>query len=217
MKYLVIIIFFSNFSFSQTIVQIDSVAKVMCNNFSKYKEIKNDTLRLNTIYEKELHPYLETLEESKAESIAKKIYFRLQRNCLKFRELLDRLDPPKEETKRRFEKPKSNASIAELLEFKKTKNFTYFEVDGQITNVNIDDNLWIDNFSDGTYSKLTYSWISENEFLLVFLDSNNETRANFSVVGDKLIYSILSKGYNHYVMSVNIFGQDIFEEFKLYF
>lgn len=219
MKYILLVFafFISIYSFSQTIVQIDSIANVMCSNLIKYNEIKNDTLKLNTLYEKELYPYLGTLKESKVETIGQRIYYRLQRNCVEFRELLDRLDPPNEETKRMVEKPKSNISKKDLMDFKKTKDFTYSEVDGSITSVHIGNDLWIDNFSDGTYSKLTYNWINEYEFELIFIESNNETRANFSIEGDKLIYSILDKQKSYYVMSVNIFGQQIYEEFKLYF
>jgi len=214
---LVFIFLFSSLSFSQTIVQIDSVAKVMCDNLPKYKEIKNDPLKLNTLYEKELYPYLGTLEESKAQEVGKKIYYRLQRNCFRFRELLDRLNPPVGETERSLEKPKPDITDDDLIKFKKTKAFMYTEVDGQVTNVTLQDGLWVDNFADGTYSKLIYKWINKNEFELVFIESNNETRANFSVKGDRLVYSILFKKPDHYILSVNIFGQNVYEEFKLFY
>ncbi len=76
---------------------------------------------------------------------------------------------------------------------------------------------WTDFFSDKTFSKLTYDWISETEFELVFIESNNETRSNFSVKGDKYIYQVLTKENNFYLMTVNIPGQDTFEKFKLYY
>ncbi len=79
------------------------------------------------------------------------------------------------------------------------------------------DGNWQDSFSNGTFSKLTYNWVNESEFELVFIESNNETRGNFSVKGDKYIYQVLSKEDVFYSMSVNIPGQSTFEKFKMYY
>jgi hypothetical protein len=46
-------------------------------------------------------------------------------------------------------------------------------------------------------------------------ESNNETMSNFSIKGDKYIYQILSKENGFYLMTVNIPGQETFEEFKM--
>ena len=76
---------------------------------------------------------------------------------------------------------------------------------------------WTDSFSNNSLSKLTYNWINETEFELLFLESDNETRSNFSVKGDKYIYQILSKENGFYLMTVNIPGQETFEKFKMYY
>ena len=79
------------------------------------------------------------------------------------------------------------------------------------------DNKWTDTFTNNTYSKLTYKWLSDDEFQLTFIESNNETRSNFSFEGDKFNYIVLDIKDDHYLVSVNIEGQNIYEEFKLFF
>lgn len=213
---LILLIGISNISFSQTIVEVDSVSNVMC-NYLKKLEIKNDTLKIKNLYEKQLYPYLRTIEQSQTQKIGQKVYYRLQRNCVEFRDLLDKLDPPKEAVTRITEKLKPQISKKELKEFKKQIDFYYYEVAGDTTHVKMEKGNWTDLFTNKTFSKLTYNWINETEFELVFIESNNETRSNFSVKGDKFIYQILSKEDEFYLMTVNIPGQKTFEKFKLYY
>ncbi len=190
--------------------EIDSVSYEMC-GYLKNLEIKNDTLKINTLYEKQLYPYLAKFEQSQAEKIGKQVYYRLQRNCVEFRNLLERLEPPKEAVTRITEKPKPEISKKQL------KEFYYFENAGDTTRVKMEKGKWTDSFSDNTTSNLTYNWINETEFELVFMESNNETRSNSSVKGDKYIYQILSKEDGYYQMTLNIPGQETFEKFKMYY
>ena len=213
---IILLIGISNIAFSQTMKEIDSVSKVMC-NYLKQSDIKNDTLKINSLYQTQLYSYLGKVEESKAEKVAEQVYYRLQKNCVEFRELLDRLDPPKEPVDRIIEKPKPQISKKEINEFKKQRDFYYFEVAGDTTKVVMEKGNWIDSFSNKTFSKLTYNWINETEFELVYETSNNETRSNFSLKGDKYIYQVLAKEKTYYLMTVNISGEKIFEKFKLYY
>ena len=215
-KVFIILLFVTNLSFSQTIVEIDSVSVEMC-EFLKNMEVKNDTLKINLLYEEQLYPYLQQINQSKIEKVGQQVYYRLQRNCVEFRELLDKLDPPKEAPVRLTEKPKSEISQNELKSFKERENFYYFEVSGDTTRVSMKKGIWKDLFTDETFSKLTYNWSSNKEFELVFVESNNETRSNFSVKGDKYVYQVLSKEDGFYVVSVNIPGQEIYEKIKLYY
>tara|TARA_R110002073_G_scaffold313380_2_gene485268 strand:+ start:39029 stop:39685 length:657 start_codon:yes stop_codon:yes gene_type:complete len=213
---LILIIGISNSIFSQSITEIDSVSNSMC-NYLKKLEIKNDTLKINTLYEKNFYPYLGKFEQSKAQKVGRQVYYRLQRDCVEFRNLLDRLEPPKEVVARIVEKPKPEISKNQLKEFKNRKEFHYFEVAGDTTKVLMENGVWTDSFSDKTFSKLKYNWINETEFELVFIESNNETRSNFSIKGDKYIYQVLSKKDGFYYMSFNIPGQKTFETFKMYY
>ena len=213
---IILLIGISNITFSQTIIEIDSVSNVMC-IYLKNLTIKNDTLKINSLYNNQLYPYLEKVKQTKAQKIGQQVYYRLQRNCVEFRELLDRLDPPKEAVIRITKKPKSKITKKQLKDFKNQKEFYYFEASGQKTKAIMKNKIWKDLFSDNTYSILTYNWISKTEFELTFIESNNESRANFSVNGDKYIYQVLSKESNFYLMSLKIPSHKTYEKFKIYY
>jgi len=212
-----LLLFISNFTFSQTPKEIDSVSMELCDYLKTLSNIKNDTLKITTLYQDKLYPYLGTFEESKIDAAGQRVYYRLQRNCVGFRELLDRLEPPKEKIVRITTKPVTKQNKKQLAEFKKRTQFKYKEFDGSDTYVEMKDNKWTDTFTNNTYSKLTYKWLSDDEFQLTFIESNNETRSNFSFEGDKFNYIVLDIKDDHYLVSVNIEGQNIYEEFKLFF
>nr|WP_299385058.1 hypothetical protein [Allomuricauda sp.] len=202
--------------YPQSITEIDSVSYVMCDYLQKL-EIENDTVKINTLYEKQLFPYLRNFDQSNAQQVGQQVFYRLQRNCLEFLNLLDRLEPPKEAVDRVTEKPIPEISKDELRDFKEQKEFYYYEVSGDTTKVLMDNGKWIDSFSDGTYSRLSYNWLKENEFELIFIESDNETRSNFSVKGDTYRYQVLSKDENFYNLSLYIPGQTTYVKFKMYF
>lgn len=201
---------------AQTIQEIDSVSFLMC-DFIRANQGGEDRTVLDRIYEEQLYPYAQKQGASNADRVSKQLYFRLQRNCVEFRNLLDRLEPPKEANTRLSEKPTSEISKKDIREFKKREEFFYFEVLGDTTQVSIKEGIWQDTFQDGTYSRLKYDWISDSEFGLQFIVSNNETRANFSVEGDLYVYQLLSKEKGYYMLSVNIPGQEVYEIFRLYY
>ncbi|PQB06754.1 hypothetical protein BST83_05990 [Polaribacter filamentus] len=51
---IILLIGISYTGFSQTMTEIDAVSYVMC----EYLKIENDTLKINSLYEKQLYPYL---------------------------------------------------------------------------------------------------------------------------------------------------------------
>ena len=218
MKKILFFLLFGYYStaISQTISEIDSVSYVMC-DFLENSEIENDTLKINALFEQQFHSYLSTIEQSKVQKTGEQMYFRLQRNCVAFRSLLDRLDPPTEKVTRVTEKPISKISKKELKEFKKQKEFYYFEVAGDTTTVVMKNGKWTDYFTDNTVSNLAYNWINATEFELIFIESNNVTRANFIVKGDKYLYQVISKSDGFYTVSVAIPGQNVYEDIKLYY
>ncbi len=213
---LLILIGYSSLTFSQTIKQIDSVSFAMC-DYLKQLEIPNDTLKLRTLYTDQFYPYLANSDSTVVDKVGQQLYYRLQRNCVDFRDLLDGIFPPKEASVRMTEKPTSEISRKDLKAFKKQENFYYFEVSGDTTQATMKDGFWIDSFADGTYSKLTYHWTDNTEFEMIFVESNNESRSNFSVKDDKLTYQVLAKEDDYYLMSVNIPGQATYEKFKVYY
>lgn len=218
MKKLLIIflIVVTNFTFSQTIEEVDSVSYIMC-NFLENVDISNDTLKINSLYEEQMTPFLSTVEEENKSKVSTQLWYRLQKNCVEFRNLLDRLDPPKGDHTRSAKQPKSKISKKDLQNFKDLNEFYYFEASGEKTKVIAVDGIWLDLFSDSTYSKLTYNWISKTEFELVFIESDNESRSNFSIKGDMYLYKVLSKENQYYLISISFPEQNVFETLKLYY
>jgi len=201
---------------AQDMLEIDSVSYVMC-DYLKTLTVEDDTLKINMLFEKKLYPYLGLLQKSKAQKAGEQIYYRLQRNCEEFRYLLNRLNPSKEATLQITEKPISEISKKQLKKFKDQKQFYYFEVSGDTTKVLMENGYWIDSFPHNTFSRMSYHWINDTEFKLVYLESNNEIRSNISMKGDTYIYQVLSKKNGFYLMSITIPGQETFQKFKIYY
>ncbi len=206
----------SAFAKAQTMKQIDSVATMMCDHLKDLK-IANDTARIEYLYQSQLYPYLETVERSNMQSTGSRIYYRMQRNCTAFSELLDRLEPPKEAVERLVVKPVPTITKAETETFKNRGEFFYYEVNGDTTTVTMKNNKWQDNFTNGTVSKLDYKWLNDTEFELAFIESNNEGRMLFSLVGDRYVYQLLAVREGYYEMTVHIPGQQVYSKFRLYY
>ncbi|MBZ9730547.1 hypothetical protein LB467_12705 [Salegentibacter sp. JZCK2] len=205
----------SFFGKAQTHREIDSLSFRMC-DLLKLQEVENDSLKVEMVFEETFYPYLGNISPEKIDKVFNQVYFRFQRNCPAFRAILNQMYPPKDEVTFQKTEPESEITIRELSDFKKQEKFSYKEVDGNITKVEIKDGYWVDHFSDETFSKLSLEWMSDKEFQLTFIDSNNLTRSNFSFPGDKLNYKIIAKKEGYYLVSVNIEGQKEYEIFKLY-
>jgi hypothetical protein len=184
----------------------------------KTRDVNNDTVRYNNLIDNHIDQYLNTLDSKNVNRVGQTLYYRLQRNCLDFIEILDRLDPAKEdEIKRITVKPNSTISNKDLAKFKKINRFFYYEVNGDATNVSMSNGVWEDAFKDKTTSNLVYKWTSDTDFVLTFVKSNNELRKSFSVPGDEFLYSVISKGKNYFVLTVKIPTHNKYAEIKLYY
>ena len=207
--------------FAQNIAQIDSVSSSICQYMDEMDEIENDSLKMKMILNNRIIPYLETftntLQVSEINAIGDRLYFRTQRNCIEFSDLLLRLAPPKESRAEIKVKPTSELSKKELKSFKKKKEFYYFEPNGDKTNVSMKKGVWTDLFKDETYSKLTYQWTEYADFELVFVKSNNQSRANYSIKGDIYLCTVISKESSYYMVSIKTLEDDTYSLFKLYF
>jgi len=201
---------------SQTQIQIDSISNELCKTFVDNEHLV-DSINVSISYSKHLFPYLEKFPKDKREDIGMNIYFRLQRNCKTFLDILNRDDPPKGDWETITEKPSSDLNKSDCELFLEHSEFKYYEGNGDIVRVTIKDGFWIDHFLDGTFSKLKFKWINECEFEIEFIESSNYTRNNFSKPGDKYIYQLLSKLENYYDLSVEIPNSDNFLRFKLYY
>ena len=210
-------IFFATFLIAQNLSdKSDEMIDKMCSDF-KSTENLNDSLRIGSLNEKFIFPYLNQFPESERESKIDFIYFRFQKRCEYFRDYLQKVDPPKDDNWVRLtEKPKITVSENEIKEFKAHKDFYYFEYAGEKTLVKTDKKYWTETFSDNTNSKLFFKWVDKNEFELEFIESTNNTRKNFSKKGDKYVYKIINKENGYYWILCEIPGQSEILKFKLF-
>jgi hypothetical protein len=200
----------------QTQEQKDSLVSQICTVLIETKN-QPDSLRVQLAYEKHLYPFLARFREDQIDEIAMSIYYRLQRNCIEFKDILNRADPPKGDWESIGEKPLSILTRKECKRFLAHKNYWYLESSGDTVNLTIDNGFWTDRFKDGTYSKLRLSWTSDCEFEIEFIESNNDIRKNFSKPGDRYRYQIVDKKSGYYDMSVEITGTDRHLLFKIYY
>lgn len=197
-----ILLTISSLTFAQTEKQTDSLISVMCEFLQT--NTSTDSISLILVYGKHLFPFVERFDENEREKITEKIYYRFQRNCRDFSDLLDRLSPPNGYWEKVVDKPKSRLTKKQCQDFLKHRRFMYPDFNGDTVNLIIDKGLWTDNFKDGTYSKLRFKWINDCEFEIEFIESNNPVQSQFSKKGDKYLYQIIEKKDNYYLMSVQV-------------
>ncbi|MPS73727.1 MAG: hypothetical protein E2590_11345 [Chryseobacterium sp.] len=214
---IILFLFISAFSFAQNDSDsVDKLTNEMCLSF-KNNESLSDSLRITILNEKFIFPYLSQFPETEQEPLVDKLYFRFQKNCKEFVDYLYRIDPPKKDDWIKLDtRPDIKITKKELDFLKRKQNFYYFEWDGEKTTVKITNKYWTETFSDGTYSKLYFRWLASNQFELEFIESNNNGRKNFSKLGDKYVYEIVSKENDHYWILVTISGQSELFMFKLF-
>lgn len=193
----------------------DQMIDKICSDL-KQNESMSDSLKIKNISQKFIHPYLAQFSDSERQEKFNHLYFRLQNRCQSFKDYLQRIDPIKSDNWARLNTlPDITVSESEIKNFKNSSKFYYLEYDGdQKTIVKTDKNFWIETFTDGTYSKLSYKWISKNKFELEFIESNNNGRKNFSKKGDRYIYQIINKENNFYWILVETSDEII--KFKLF-
>lgn len=211
------IIFNINVLHSQSIQQIDSISKRMCESISGLKEYKDD-VKITMLFQKHLPIFFLNLNissQSMADSISTRIYYRLQKNCDSFRNILTELEINKSDWIKIDEKPKSIVSSKDFAKFVKQSKFYYKEYNGKIVNVIISENIWTETFEDNTTSILEFKKKSDYEFELIFIKSTNSMRSNLSIKGDKYNYGIYK--IDNGVYSVWILNNDkTYSGFKLY-
>ncbi|RLJ34064.1 hypothetical protein CLU97_3557 [Chryseobacterium sp. 7] len=206
----------STFLYAQNLSDTtDQMIDKMCLDLKK-NETLSDSLKIESINQKFILPYLAQFPDSEHEDKFNHIYFRLQKRCQHFKEFLQRTDPIKNDSWIRLDtRPNITISESEINNFKNNNQFYYLEYDGgEKIIVKTDKNFWIETFVDGTNSKLHYKWIGKNKFELEFIESNNTIRKNFSKKGDRYIYQIINKEDNFYWILVESPNEIV--KFKLF-
>lgn len=200
----------------QNIKQIDSLTTEMCKSLSVINDMSNKE-KIESVFQTHLSNYFESIKvstQAEADTINTRVYYRLQKNCTVFSEILNKLEENKSDWKTLNEKPSSKIKSIDYKSFLEGGNFFYKEYNGDIVNVLISNNSWTETFRDGTISKLFFIPKSGTEFDLKFIESNNETRKNLSVKGDLYNYGIYGKESDGLLVWINSNNQYL--SFKLY-
>jgi hypothetical protein len=200
--------------FSQSVE--DKLIDDLCLDIKKAKNLSNEEKLIQI--DQRLIPYLSNFEENEIEEKFDYIFIRLQKVCEEFSSLIQEIQPPNvaDNWVKLSEYPTIEISEEELDEFKKHSLYYYYEYDGAITNVTITDNLWTDNFVDGTFSKLKFRWVSKTKFEIEFIESDNNIRKNLSKPGEKYYYQIINRENNYYWLLLEIPESNELWKFKFY-
>lgn len=207
-----ILIFCFNLSPAQSIKSVDSLNIEICKSLVQNKDLNNE-IRVNTINNSHITPYLTKLKDS---IVQKKtfelIFYRLQKNCNEFVALFP--NKAKESSwSMQNEEPLEKISKERCNHFDKISKYYYFENDGNKVEVTLSDNLWIEKFSDNTFSKLHYRKKGNCQFELEFIESNNISRGNLSIKGDKYLYKLYDEENETY--SVYTKNAETYYTFKI--
>ena len=208
----------SSITFAQTENQTDSLISVMCKSLQNNKQL-TDSARLLLVYGKHLFPFVDQYDKVSREKITEMIFYRFQRGCGDFSDLLTRLNPPDDywDYWEKIEaKPKTTLIKSSCKDFVRHK-FIYPDSKGDTVNMVIEKGYWIDNYRDGTYSKLKFSWIDDCEFEIEFIESTNSVQTQFSKKGDKYRYLVIDKKEKYYLVSVESVGTDGYHLTYLFF
>jgi len=197
----------------------DLLVTSICNSFENDDSIEPDSTKVSRIFRMHLLPYLQDISQDSATALANFIYIRLQRDCVSFKDISDRLNSASKKGDWRDvdKEPESEISKADFDDFFKVQHLKYLEPNGDTVNAHFTDSTWEDHFKNGTYSRLSLSKLHQNEFVIAFIESNNTIRMNLSKPGDKYRYRILKKEKGYYSMFVQAVGSKIKLLFKLYF
>ncbi|WP_316633021.1 hypothetical protein [uncultured Flavobacterium sp.] len=212
-KYLLVaLLLYINLSRSQSIKSVDSLNMEICKSLAQNKALNNE-IRINTINNSHITPYLAKFKDSLVQrEVFEQIFFRLQKNCNEFVALFPNKHPESSWSMQN-EKPLDKISKEECNHFDKISKYYYIENDGNKVEVTLSDDLWIEKFSDGTFSKLTFRKKGSCEFELEFIESNNISRKNLSIKGDKYLYKLYDEENETY--SVYTQNKETYYTFKI--
>ena len=203
---------YSSFSISQNIKAVDSLNTEICNSLIQNKNLQTE-IRINTINNAHITPYLSKFKDSIVQKeIFAQIFYRLQKDCNEFVALFPNKSSESTWTMEN-EKPKTKITKEKCNHFSKISRYYYIENDGNKVEVTLDGGLWIEKFSDDTFSKLFYRKKSNCDFELEFIESNNISRKNFSIKGDKYLYTLYDEENETY--SVYTQNKETYYTFKI--
>jgi hypothetical protein len=200
MKYIILLALMLSFSVrAQTDSQIDALTTEMCKTLAEAKGA--DSVRVFYTLQQHLPEFLDKYEivtEEAYNAVYEKIFFRFQKNCRVFIDMLAKSYEPQGDWQRHDVKPKGKLAKKACREISSVKNFYYLDNDGSHVTVTIDKGQWTEVFADGSYSKLNFKWTGDCEFEIEFIESDNYGRKNYSSKGDTYKYGIFDSNENGY-------------------
>jgi hypothetical protein len=209
----------ASLTYAQTQQQKDSLAQEMCNTISSLTG-RSDSMRMVIVFNRHLIPFLNKLPEDQRPEAFRAINLRAQRNCEAFALTLDRLNAKavrKGDWQLFEEKPETKLVKKICREIPGHKNYRYVDVTGDTVHIEIKKGIYQETFIDGTFSKLSFNWVSDCEFELTFIESNQAVRKNISKPGDTYKYEVLEKHDTYYVLLVTIDNMKRYTTFRLYY
>jgi len=212
----IFIIFQSCSIFAQNKQEIDSLVSVLCHSFNSLDGY-SDSFKEEYFISHHLKPTALAYDELEYEFAISSLYYRLQRNCLEFKELLDRNHGLKKMVNRLSNEPETELTTSQLDSFALIKQFYYLENSGDTTKVSIKDSTWLDSFSNGTHSICIHHWIDQSKFSLEFQSSTNESRKYTNYKGDVFEYKVINAEANYYNVSWHIPGTSYYEIHRFYY
>jgi len=120
----------------QTDAQKDSIINVMCEFLKRNSEI-NDSSRIMLTYNTHFYPFLNKFKEQERQEIGTNVYYRFQKNCVEFKELLDMLEPLKNDEIVVVVKPKPKLQKDVCKQFNQQKHLYYLESTGDTVKLEI--------------------------------------------------------------------------------
>ena len=197
--YVLLSICFSNCGQAQ--YNIDEMLELCCSDVEQLKTDNIESIH-KMILDKHVYKLFRYKETIQHDSIFQAFSLKLQSKCPSYLKLMyETYD--KDIWKLHDEQPKVIASIEDCQSFESIGSYYYPSDIGEVI-LNIEGDIWFEQFQDGTYSKLKFVTTKSCEFYLEFIESNNMVKMNFSKKGDKYYYHIIDKGYDSFTLSVQI-------------
>jgi hypothetical protein len=217
MKFLLLFIstFFSvNILFAQSKVS-DSLLNEICQSIKTSNET-DDSVKVFKAFSL-LNDIVGPMDDSSRSATIQYCFYRLQKTCVEFKNILDNHEKPKGDWQVVSSKPISKLEKKECRQILNYKILYYLEANGDTVNITMGNGYWVDNFKDGTHSKLKLNWINDCEFAIVFIESDNMVRKSFSKRGDTYFYQLIDKQDGFYNASVEIKETGQIATFRIYY
>lgn len=106
-------------------------------------------------------------------------------------------------------------SVEDCRKFTEQAGLYYIETFGDSTRVEIKDGEYLENFKDGSFSKLGIRWTEGCQFELTFIRSNNPIKKDFSTPGEIYKYKVIDKKEDERFYVLHSYPSEFIFEFMM--